>query len=56
MFNPGDRVFVAYENSNGTVVEDHSFDERGDFGVDVRLDSDGMIVSCAHAQLTRLEE
>jgi hypothetical protein len=46
---PGRRVYVADEASAGTVV---SVDP--DCGVDVELDSDGVIVSCAYAQVETL--
>jgi hypothetical protein len=49
----GDRVWVEYEGSAGTVLIDNGRDKFGDYGVLVKLDSDGETVSCAHDQLTR---
>ncbi len=52
----GARVYVLNEGP-GTVVNDHGWDKRGrrifDLGVDVRADSDGVVVSAAHVQVER---
>jgi hypothetical protein len=53
MFNPGDRVMVKFEGM-GFVFEDHGFDRKPDQGVDVKIDSDGIVLSCAHAQVEKI--
>jgi len=55
-FSPGDRVNVEFEGS-GTVTEDGGELLKGskrvaDHGVYVRSDKDGIVVSCAHDQVT----
>ena len=51
-YEPGERVYVEGENSMGTVTADAGFFDGWDAGVAVRVDSDGEVLSCAHAQIS----
>lgn len=54
LYVAGERVFVADEASEGTVVRDDGYFQHRDQGVTVRIDSDGEKVACAHDQLRSL--
>lgn len=50
IWEKGQRVWVRFEDSPGTV------ESCDDCSVRVRVDSDDTVVSCAFAQVTRLDQ